>query len=1426
MVTRLGVRLRSVIAVSAVIGGVVTAVQTMGCFPGQTPGIPGIGGRPTITIEAPTIDVKVPFPNSVQTDPNSPSYPSFVVRVAYTVTDPDGDPISLSIFLDADRTTDANPLIPVDSGLNTGKSYYDLDVKAKKIPAGSYYILLVANDGSNTVSAYALGMLHVQDLRVNVLAPASDVRKSLGGTVDISFEIIGSAAEYTYELFYVSAAGGSEQPITPDGNGDNTAPPGERQDLTWTLSRIGPGSYRIGVRVRDDLGRFFEGYAPGNVIIDAPQTVLVNKPSTRREAYLGEDILVEFRILDTDYTTGSPLPSVQFFLDTDFSFNNGFAGPNTAPSGIDWTPNETLTYMFDPEAAGGALATGGQAKKAWYVGVAANDGVNPEVAGYSPARVVLYDPDKVFSNDPNEIFIHPEEDPNGAIIVLQGELLNVEWKVTAPANGGDLVVEYEEVGGPETGIIYEGGITSSSRAVDTSGLEVGKSFKLKMTATLTAVSDPNVTIGTKTVDGPTFKIQGVSTLMLNEPKTNVTVASGDTLFIKWTVDNLESTNPADITGKAYLDPDTVPLSTNETEIPGVSAATPVSDPNLNGAFSFSVTLDLKTTEVPFGNYYLYLYVDDDGRVIQDYAGQETGILGAPVEGQQSPLYTVITVKPRVSGTFWMGNAGRDLDEDGTRDSLVFAGFDFYDSAGSLVAPVGDFDGDGFSDFLVVAQFAKPYRTAPVGDAYLIYGNGTRFTESVLAWNLSTDPNIAILSLNSVGSTIRGALFVGPQQVLVPDDDPKGIQSAAFIPDLDDDGVGEIAFGMPYVHNSQSVSSATSDNRYLTEIVRAGQMRRGAVVIARSMNNLNQSSPLPLEQVIRLDEIGQHYSGEYTNLSQPSAEEVSTQDAGDITLHYIRLREPDVEGWSHPSGLDPDDNDMAGPRPVPTLGVGVLDEFKDDENNQYFWDSVNTLLVDGDGNGGAGDGDFLDPIPMDRCLNTGYLEGSQSYNYGSRIVGDEQDSDFGATIDWWRGALVASSPTIDPADLGFAPAARAGAGVVYVSGIVERVSGLKWPPWERPVTTAKPSNLVMSLPGDYGHPTMGWTGVIIGPDAGANLGPVSSLGEVATGQAGDFNGDGLDDLAIGAPGFNGGAGAGYVFYVRMPEPFRFDLAELNLGIRTGVQINGNVGDALGTVVPSGVDFNADGFTDAVFGNPGSTAGGIGANTGQVILFYGGPQRASPAGGWDLDDIAYGPGEAAPGDPNKALGVVFNGISAGDEAGAAAAAAGDFDGDGVGDLVIAAPSATPQFDSDGDGTLDTNGIDLDGDGVKDDVNGDGVVDAGDDLTNAGVVYLIYGQRNKAPGTLKPLTGYISLADVITGDVPGVVFVGKASGDALGGGMTFDGVNPGVRARGFSTAGDVDGDGRDDILISSVSASPLGNTNAGEVYLIYGAEPQVEP
>jgi hypothetical protein len=223
-------------------------------------------------------------------------------------------------------------------------------------------------------------------------------------------------------------------------------------------------------------------------------------------------------------------------------------------------------------------------------------------------------------------------------------------------------------------------------------------------------------------------------------------------------------------------------------------------------------------------------------------------------------------------------------------------------------------------------------------------------------------------------------------------------------------------------------------------------------------------------------------------------------------------------------------------------------------------------------------------------------------------------------------------------------------------------------------------------------------------------------------AGDFDGDGFADLAIGAIGEDDSqGGVGVVF--GSAGGLRTDAGSYFLGenVLGGVREDG---DSFGYSLATG-DLDGDGFDDLAIGIPNEDAGGAIPDCGQVGIVYGG------AGGLDLprsqlwaedqlfalgasesgdlfgtsvtagdfdrdghDDLAIGhPGEALVGSRDGAATVVM-GSSAGitgerrrrfftaaqglpgpplqpGEEFAFALAAGDFDGDGHGDLAIGSP-----------------------------------------------------------------------------------------------------------------------------------------------------------
>ena len=330
-------------------------------------------------------------------------------------------------------------------------------------------------------------------------------------------------------------------------------------------------------------------------------------------------------------------------------------------------------------------------------------------------------------------------------------------------------------------------------------------------------------------------------------------------------------------------------------------------------------------------------------------------------------------------------------------------------------------------------------------------------------------------------------------------------------------------------------------------------------------------------------------------------------------------------------------------------------------------------------------------------------------------------------------------------------------------------------------------------------------------------------------AGDVNGDGYDDLIIGvvtaAPNGNGEAGETYVVYGGASAPGTNGVLDLSdLDGTDGFILNGiDAGDRSGHSVSSAGDVNGDGYDDLIIG--ARYADPNGDRSGETYVVYGGASAPGTGGMLDLSDL------------DGTNGFILNGIDAVDLSGWSVSSAGDVNGDGYDDLIIGAIGADPNVTNNAgetyvvyggasapgeDGVLDlsdldgTDGFILNGIDAVDrsgwsvssagDVNGDGY----DDLIigavlgdpngdrHAGETYVVYGGAS-APGT----GGVLDLSDLDGTD--GFILNGIDAGDESG--------------RSVSSAGDVNGDGYDDLIIGAGSADPNGNNAAGESYVIYG-------
>ncbi|WP_197455849.1 beta strand repeat-containing protein [Stieleria neptunia] len=276
--------------------------------------------------------------------------------------------------------------------------------------------------------------------------------------------------------------------------------------------------------------------------------------------------------------------------------------------------------------------------------------------------------------------------------------------------------------------------------------------------------------------------------------------------------------------------------------------------------------------------------------------------------------------------------------------------------------------------------------------------------------------------------------------------------------------------------------------------------------------------------------------------------------------------------------------------------------------------------------------------------------------------------------------------------------------------------------------------------------------IHGASAGSNAG-------TSVDNAGDINGDNIDDLIIGAPGADPGglsdAGQVFVVYGKPTLGGQLDLA--TLASTDGVSIAGlGAEDALGTSVSGAEDVNGDGIADIIIGAPGKsvpTPGGSAGERDTVGAAYVVFGSASLGATVDL---------AALTGPN---GFEISTAGVGDLLGISVDAAGDINNDGADDVVIGA--------------------------VESSFNG------GDD---SGRVYVVYGKVPADPAFTSPIS--VTALDGNNG----------FSIDAPRAGHNF--------GTGVAGIGDFNNDGIDDLLMAdAIFVPPVGDTVASRSYVLYG-------
>jgi hypothetical protein len=208
-----------------------------------------------------------------------------------------------------------------------------------------------------------------------------------------------------------------------------------------------------------------------------------------------------------------------------------------------------------------------------------------------------------------------------------------------------------------------------------------------------------------------------------------------------------------------------------------------------------------------------------------------------------------------------------------------------------------------------------------------------------------------------------------------------------------------------------------------------------------------------------------------------------------------------------------------------------------------------------------------------------------------------------------------------------------------------------------------ADFVVSAPQvDENVPLVGAVAVFTGPTTGSlTLDAASTYirGDAEGDRAGyglavgDLDGDGADDLAIGAIGPSGATShTGAVSVFRGPGP----LGDLHTADHD-TQISGEMAaDRLGYSVAVAGDVDADGTADLLVGAREHDADGA-ADCGAAYLFAGGPLFGGTA-------AAYG---------TDAATAVWYGADAYDYLGSVVGAAGDTNGDGAADVLLSSPGS---------------------------------------------------------------------------------------------------------------------------------------------------------
>ena len=735
--------------------------------------------------------------------------------------------------------------------------------------------------------------------------------------------------------------------------------------------------------------------------------------------------------------------------------------------------------------------------------------------------------------------------------------------------------------------------------------------------------------------------------------------------------------------------------------------------------------------------------------------------------------------------------------DGTT-GFVLTGIDPGDDSGRSVSSAGDVNGDGFDDLIIGAQLADQTGGSAYGESYILFGHSGNFSSA-----------IALSDLDG----LNGFLLTG-----VDPADGSGI-SVSGAGDVDGDGFDDLIIG---AHNATQPGGTSQGETY---VFFGGNFTGGAETQVGGDGSQTLTATLGAGVDVLIGG-----RGDDTLVSDGGDDVLRGGEGNDVlAIPDVNFSPRRLQGGTGTDTLRLDgagltldltavaDNRITGIERIDVTGSGANRLILSHRDLLRLSGSSNTLTV----RGGSDDRLF---VATENWSSQGIvnIDGTnyEQYTSGAATLNVEVglDTTFGSlslsTLDGTTGFRLDGVASGDESGRSVSSA-----GDVNGDGFDDLIVGAARTDLNGFNTGT--SYVVFGRSGGFAaaidlSTLDGTTGFHMNGVAGGDFLGVSVSG------AGDVNGDGIDDLIVGArsadPNGNSAAGSTYVLFGRTGG-FASVIDVSTLNGTTGFRLDGVVAlDQSGGSVSNAGDVNGDGFGDLIVGASNADPNGNMTAGSSYVVFGRSGGLASVISLSTLDGTT---------------GFRLDGVAAGDYSGLSVSHAGDVNGDGFDDLMVGARSADPNGNSSAGSTyivfgraggfapvlslstLDgTIGFRLDGVAAGDAAGGS--VSTAGDVNGDGIDDLIIGAEGGDPDG-NAQSGFSYLLFGRTGGFASVISLASLDGTT---GFRLDGVAAGdLSGISVSVAGDVNGDGFDDLLVGARGADPDGNSAAGSSYVLFG-------